>query len=263
MNFDAKRAAVALERLRDAQAVSLLAPDIAPRDEAEGVAVQRARAMLRRADPPAGFKIGATTAKMQDYLGLAGPIAAFMQTEDLHASGVSMAWADLRGPGVECEIGVRLAADLPPGPCSQAQAEAAVGDVFAAIEIVENRYGPPPSGDLQAVGVPVLVADQVFHRAAVLGAPLAGWPGIDLAALGGRIMVDGTEQARGVGADLLGHPMRALAWLANSATAHGFGGLRAGQVIMLGSVTPPIWLAGPCVVEIIFDRLGQVSVSFQ
>lgn len=262
MSFDAARAAAALEQLRAVRAVSLLPADVAPRDEAEGVAVQRARAGLRRADPPAGFKIGATAAKMQEYLGLAGPIAGFMEAADLHASGVSMGWAALRGPGVECEIGVRLAADLPFGPCSQAQAAAAVGEVFAAIEIVENRYGTPPSGDLKAVGVPVLVADQVFHRAAVLGAPLANWPEIDLAGVGGRIAVDGAEQARGTGADLLGHPIRALAWLASSATAHGFGGLRAGQVIMLGSVTPPIWLAGPCRVEISFEQLGQVSVFF-
>ena len=262
MSFDVAHAAAALERLRDARAVTLLPTDVAPRDEAEGVAVQRARAMLRRADPPAGFKIGATAAKMQDYLGLVGPIAGFMEAADLHASGVSVDWAALRGPGVECEIGVRLAADLPPGPCSQVQAEAAVGEVFAAIEIVENRYGPAPSGDLKAVGVPVLVADQVFHRAAVLGAPMADWRGIDLAGVSGRIAVDGVEQARGTGADLLGHPMRALAWLTNSATAHGFGGLRAGQVIMLGSVTPPIWLPGPCRVDIDFHGLGQVSVIF-
>jgi assimilatory nitrate reductase catalytic subunit len=47
-----------------------------------------------------------------------------------------------------------------------------VGAVFPAIEVVENRYGPAPAGDLPSFGVPSLLADQVYHAAAVLGAPV-------------------------------------------------------------------------------------------
>ena len=52
-------------------------------------------------------------------------------------------------------------------------------------------------------------------------------------------------RGEGVGADLMGHPLNCLAWLAGSSVAAAFGGLQAGQVVMLGSVTPPIWLTGP------------------
>ena len=44
-------------------------------------------------------------------------------------------------PGVECELAVRLARDLPPEHCTPEQAAEAVGDLIAGIEIVENRYG--------------------------------------------------------------------------------------------------------------------------
>jgi 2-keto-4-pentenoate hydratase len=199
---------------------------------------------------------------MQDYLGLAGPAAGFMRAEDLHPGGAVLAWRDFRQPGVECEIGVRLARALPPGPCLPEQAEAAVGDLFAAIELVENRYGKPPAGDLARIGTPTLIADQVFHAAAVLGPP-ASWREVDLATLPGRIAVDGIERARGVGGDLLGHPMRALAWLAGSEMAAAFGGLRAGQVIMLGSVTPPIWLDGPATVTVAFDGFPEAIVQLR
>ena len=260
MSFDAKQAAAELHARRLSNAISQLPAGLAPRTEAEGVAVQRARAALLHADPPAGFKIGATARKMQDYLGLGGPIAGFMRGEDLLASGAELRWSDLRGPGVECEIAVRLAHDLPPGPYTAAQAASAVDQVYAAIELVENRYGPPPAGDLQSIGVPTLVADQVYHRAAVLGAPATDWQRLDLAATAGRIALNGAVCAQGTGADLLGHPMQALAWLANSTTAHGFGGLRAGQVMMLGSVTPPIWLDGPCSITVTFDLLGEATL---
>jgi 2-keto-4-pentenoate hydratase len=212
--------------------------------------------------PPAGFKIGATAKRMQDYLGLSGPAAGFMERANLHHSGVTLSWSRFRGIGVECEIGLRLAHALPPGPCDAAQARAAVGDMFPAIEIVENRYGPPPAGDLKAVGTPTLVADQVFHAAAVLGTPMPDWRERDLVALPGRISVDGEESANGTGGDLLGHPLHALAWLAGSEVAAAFGGLQSGQVVMLGSVTPPIWLDGPCEVSVVFGELPPVTVRF-
>ena len=70
------------------------------------------------------------------------------------------------------------------------------------------------------------------------------------------------EQNSGRGGELLGHPLRGLAWLAGSAVAAAFGGLRAGQVIMLGSVIPSFWIDRPATVEMRFDGLAPVSVRF-
>ena len=97
-----------------------------------------------------------------------------------------------------------------------------------------------------------MVADQVFHAAAVLGEPLEGWRTMDLLALPGRMEVDGVDRGGEVGADLLGGPMQALAWLAGSAEAAAFGGLKAGQAVMLGSVVPPVWLDGPARIRVSF-----------
>jgi 2-keto-4-pentenoate hydratase len=229
----------------------------APADVAAGYAAQREVAAALGAIPPAGFKIGATTRQMQAYLGLAGPAAGFVPKAGLQPSPGGFRYAELIAPGVECEVGLRLGADLPAGPCTRAEAAAAVAEVFAAIEIVEKRYN-----DLAELGTPTLIADQVFHRAGVLGPPAAGWRGADLGAIRGRITVDGALRGEGVGADLLGHPFEALAWLAASPAAAVFGGLRAGQVVFLGSVTPPIWLDGPCAVTVEFDVLGKAEARF-
>lgn len=229
----------------------------APADTAGGYAVQREVAQAMGAIPPAGFKIGATTRQMQAYLGLAGPAAGFVPAGGLHASPASVRLADFVAPGVECEVGLRLGADLPAGPCTRQQAQDAVAEVFAAIEIVEKRYD-----DLAALGTPTLIADQVFHAGGVLGAPAANWRDLDLGATRGRMHVSGALRGEGVGADLLGHPMEALAWLAASPAAAVFGGLRAGQVVFLGSVTPPIWIEGPSEVVVEFDTLGRVELRF-
>jgi 2-keto-4-pentenoate hydratase len=254
--FDPDRAARALLDLRAAGArLERLDPPLGPRSEAEGAAAQRALARRLDADPPAGFKIGATARTMQDYLGLSGPAAGFIAASGLHASGAALRHADFTRPGVECELAVRLARDLPPAPCTLEQAAEAVGAVMAGIELVENRYG-----ELKALGTPALIADRVFHAAAVLGAGVGAWRALDLAALPGRMTVDGVTVGEGRGGDLLGHPLNCLAWLAGSEVAAAFGGLRAGQVVMLGSVTPPIWLDAPATVSVTFPPLPEASL---
>ncbi|MDE2007112.1 MAG: fumarylacetoacetate hydrolase family protein [Rhodospirillales bacterium] len=256
--FDPAPAAAALFAARGQGGIlPVLDPAIAPRTEAEGAAAQRALAALMGADPPAGFKIGATAKRMQDYLGLTGPAAGFIPATALHETGATLRFADFHRPGVECEIAVRLARDLPPGPCDAARAADAVGELFAAIEVVENRYP-----DLPTFGTPSLIADQVFHAGAVI-APSGGdaWRSLDIPALAGTLSVDGTVRDRGVAADLLGHPFNSLAWLASSGVAAAFGGLRAGQVVLLGSVTPPLWLDAPGSVTVAFPPLAEVRVT--
>ncbi len=240
--------------------IGRLADELRPSTLAEGVAAQRALATLTDAAAPAGFKIGATGARMQAYLGLDGPVAGFMAQDTVHASGSTLSAAPFLRPGVECELCVHLAHDLPPALTTVEQAAAAVDTLMAAIELVENRYE-----ELGAFGTPSLMADQVYHAGAFIGAPLAEWHGLDLAALRGVMTVDGAVVGEGLGRELLGHPMAALAWLAGSAEAAAFGGLRAGQVIMLGSVCPPVWLEGDTGgrgrIEVRFDGLAEAVLT--
>ena len=235
--------------------LAILPPGARPTTLAEGIAAQVALANLADSAAPAGFKIGATATLMQAYLGLDGPIAAFMPLAGLHASESTVTFASFLHPGVECELAVHLAHDLPPGQTTQAQAAAAVDLIMTGIEIVENRYP-----DLAEFGTPSLAADQAFHAAAILGPPISDWQHLDLASITGQISIDGEPAAAGHGADLLGHPMAALAWLAGSAQVAAFGGLRAGQVIMLGSVTKPIWLDRPATIEVRFDPLPPTTL---
>jgi 2-keto-4-pentenoate hydratase len=245
---DAQAAAAFLHESRAARHLIGTLPDgLAPRDEEDGVAIQHALALRVGAASPAGFKIGVDA-----------PVGGFMVPTGLHRSGAVLAFADFHKPGVECELVARLGTDLPPGPCSLEQTAAAVAELVCGIEVVEGRYV-----DVQAVGVPTMVADQMFHAAAVLGEQGGiDWHRLDLVALPGGITIDGAPQGGGVGGDLLGHPLNSLCWLAGSSLARRFGGLKAGQVVMLGSVIPPLWLAGPCTVRVAFPPLPAVTVTF-
>lgn len=260
MAFDPLPAARMLQKIRrDRVPVAPLPGGIAPTTEAEGAAVQAALAGLAGAVPPAGFKIGATGKRMQVYLGVNAPVAGFMREADVHHTHASLRFGDFIRPGVECEVAVRLARDLPFGPCSMAEALAAVGEFFAGIEIVENRYG-----DLTELGTPTLLADQMYHCAAVIGDRHdIDWRGLEIGMLRGRISLDDGTADEGVTSDLLGHPLNGLAWLVGSAEAAAFGGLKAGQVVMLGSVTPPVWLNGPATVTVAFPPLPAVTLRLE
>ncbi len=259
--FSPERCAAALmgaRRVPRAARVPLrpLSPGARPSTLAEGIAAQVALATLADQAAPGGFKIGATTARMQAYLGLDGPAAGFMARDSLHASESTLSFAPFLHPGVECELAVHLARDLPPKTYTVEEVGEAVDLLMAGIEVVENRYP-----DLKEFGTPSLVADQVFHAAAVLGAPVQDWRSLDLASIRGEMLVAGQLVGAGEGRELLGHPLAALAWLAGSAEAAGFGGLRAGQIVMLGSVTPPVWLQEPAEVEVRFGPLPPVTLN--
>jgi 2-keto-4-pentenoate hydratase len=257
MPFDPAPAAAALWQIRqDRGLVGPLPKGTAPRTEAEGAAVQFGLARLTGAVPPRGFKIGATGRRMQAYLGVDTPIGGFMRDADVYRENAELRFSDFVRPGVECEVAVRLAADLPSGPCALDQALAAVGEFVAGIELVENRYG-----DVPALGTPMLVADQMYHAAAVVGNQGGvDWRTLELGALRGRITLDNGFSDEGVTSDLLGHPLNGLVLLAGSPLAAAFGGLKAGQVIMLGSVTPPVWMQGPATVTVVFPPLPPVTL---
>lgn len=252
--FDPAAAATELHRIRRERHLVLPFAG-APSTVAEGAAAQVALAGLVGATPPAGFKIGATGARMQAYLGLNGPAAGFMEARNVYRGSAELPFASFIKPGVECEVAVILARDLPPGSYDIAKVTEAVWSVVAGIEVVENRYD-----DLRTLGTPTLIADQVYHCAAVVGAERPDWRGLDLAALRGRISVDGSVRDQGVSSDLMGHPLACLAWLASSEVAAAFGGLRAGQIVMLGSVTPPVWLDTPADVVVEFAGFPEVRV---
>jgi 2-keto-4-pentenoate hydratase len=111
------------------------------------------------------------------------------------------------------------------------------------------------------MGAPTLIADDFFAAGCVLGeiVPRSSVP--DLKAVKGRAIVNGEEVSHGTGADVLGHPHNALAWLANHLAAEGKG-LHAGQLVLTGSLVKTLWLKAGDKVRMELDGLGVVEAEF-
>jgi 2-keto-4-pentenoate hydratase len=237
-----------------------LAADAAPQDEAEGYRIQEALHDLLAADFGAmvGYKIGCTSAVMQQYLDIPHPCGGGVFAKGVHQSGASLLAKDFVRVGVECEIAVRLARDLAPSqaPFTADAVAQTIEAYLPAIEIVDDRYA-----DWQSIGAPTLVADDFFAAGCVLGKPVVRAAAPDLLDVVGRALINGNEVSRGTGADVLGHPHHALAWLANHLAARGKG-LRAGQIVLTGSLVKTIWLNAGDKVMMDLSGLGAVAVSF-
>ena len=160
--------------------------------------------------------------------------------------------------GVECEIAVRLARDLAAsGTAFTADSVAPAIDAYhPAIEIVDDRYA-----DWQTIGAPTLVADDFFAAGCVLGAAVSRAKAPDLLEVIGRAFINGVEVGRGTGADVLGHPHAALAWLANHLAASGKS-LRAGQIVLTGSLVKTLWLNAGDKAVMELSGLGTVAAEF-
>lgn len=184
-----------------------------------------------------GWKIALTTPVMQAMVGIDHPCRGAMFTDTMHTSPCTLRAADYVRLGVESEIAVRLGADVPPAatPWARETIGAFVAEAMAAIEIVDDR-----NWDYDTADVRDLVADNAFNFGCVLGAPRTDWQTLDLGALVGRMRVNSEIAGEGRGADVLGHPLEALAWLANHLAERGLG-LRAGEVVMTGSVVTTRW----------------------
>ena len=216
------------------------------------------RLLATELGPPAGYKIGCTSDVMQKYLAIPHPCAGGVHARGVHRSGAVLEAVDFVRVGVECEIAVRLGRDLVPGgePFTSDSVAGSIECYLPAIEIVDDRYVK-----WETLGAPTLIADDFFAAGVVLGEPVARSAVADLLAVEGRAWINGQEQGRGTGADVLGHPHHALAWLANHLASQG-SCVRAGELVMTGSLVKTVWLQAGDQARMEFSGLGEVHVAF-
>jgi len=226
-------------------------------DLARAYAVQQQLRALRLSagERLVGHKIGLTSQAMQRLLGVDEPDFGFLVRSMLLPDGGRVALSELIQPKVEAEVAFVLAADLEgPGVGVQDVLRATAG-VVPALEIIDSRIA---NWELR---LPDTVADNASSARVVLGSTLSAVTGLDLRLVGMVLEVNGEVVQTAAGAAVLGHPARAVAWLANRLAEFGEG-LRAGAVVLSGALGAAIAPGPGDHFRASFDRLGSVEVSF-
>ncbi len=206
---------------------------------------------------PVGYKIGCTTAVMQDYLGIPHPCAGKMFDGDVFHDSGTFSRSSLCRPGVECEIAVRIDRDMVADqPFSIESCDSFVRAAMASIELVDDRWT-----DFRTVSTPALVAENFFNAGCVLGQPSAADGGA-LKETAGTMWINGERAGSASGSEILGHPYAALAWLANHQMKRDTP-LKAGDYVTLGSVVQTQWIDAGDTIEIEFTGLGKCILRLE
>ncbi|HEX4618068.1 MAG TPA: fumarylacetoacetate hydrolase family protein [Stellaceae bacterium] len=223
-----------VELFRGRQRVEILPAELYPLDLDDAYAIRRAFQEIEETEGRgviAGYKIGLTTPVMQKLCGVGEPCYGVIFAREVHHRRAELAAADYCRLGVETEIAFRLGADLPQGG-APGEIALAVESCMAAIELIEDLHY-----DYKRLDAAAMVAGNVWNAGVVLGTPVTGWRSQDLARATARLSINGQEIGSGNGGDVMGHPLNALAWLADKLAAVGTP-LRGGMIVMTGSMVP-------------------------
>jgi 2-keto-4-pentenoate hydratase len=223
---------------------------------AEGMRAQmelRARLLVGGAKQ-IGWKVGLGAPAMQAKLQLTAPVVGFLLDVARLDSGATVQLAGWKKPAAEAEIAAYIGHDLPAGS-NRDDVGKAIAALGPAIELADVDG---PMEDVQAT-----LACDIFQRYVILGPRDIMRSGARLDGLKGRVTRSGNDVP--VPADLetnIGEVVNIVRHVADVAGAVG-GGLRAGQFIICGSLTPPMFLdPGERGIDFALEPIGGVSVRF-
>ncbi len=211
-------------------------------------------ALVARGERLVGWKAGFTNKASQAAFGTTEPVCGFLLASGVVASGATVPMSRFAQLVVEAEVAFLMRVDVRGPGVTPAQALDAVDAAMPALELVEFRFSGKPTGA-------DVIADGVYANGIVLGSPMRALAAVDLALEGLVYEVNGEIAATNTAAEVMGSPANSLAWIANHLGSRGLA-LRAGDVVMSGSVSLLLRPKAGDSVRARFTRLGSVSVTF-
>lgn len=202
-----------------------------------------------------GHKVGLTSAAMQRLLGVDQPDYGHLLDDFFYLEHEPIPMGSFLQPRIEPEMAFVLKRPLRGPGVTAHQAIAAVDFVLPALEIVDSRI------EDWRIGLFDTIADNASSGAVVLGSTPTALGDVDLRRAGAVMTRNGTVVGTGAGGAVLGSPLRALVWLANTVGARGVT-LEEGQVVLPGAVCAMVPVAAGDTVTATFAGLGSVTARF-
>jgi 2-keto-4-pentenoate hydratase len=212
------------------------------------------RARIAAGEKPIGWKVGLGAKPAMEKLGITMPVVGYMMEKSVLPDGAAVSVKGWAQPVAEPEVAVYIARDLPGGAGRNA-AIAAIGALGPAIELADL---PGPPSDVEAV-----LAGNIFHRNVILGPHDPSRAGAKLDGLAALVFRRGQQIARQEDLQAnIGNIVDIVAHVAGTLAANGEA-LRAGDVIITGSIVPPPMIE-PDETEFAYalDPVGRLSVRF-
>ena len=202
-----------------------------------------------------GRKIGLTSKAMQQATGITEPDYGVMFDDTVYDSGAEIPVEQFSNVRIEVELAFVLKAPLEGPDCTLDDALAAIDYAVPALEVLNSHI------ELEGRTIVDTIADNAAYGAMVLGDVRRRPAEIDLRWVPGVLSRNGEIEETGVAAGVLGHPATGVAWLANKFHQHG-GRLEAGEIILAGSFTRPMWVSRGDSVLCDYGPMGTITCRF-
>jgi 2-oxo-hept-3-ene-1,7-dioate hydratase len=202
-----------------------------------------------------GRKIGLTSKAMQEATGITEPDYGVMFDDTVHGSGAEIPTAHFSNVRIEVELAFVLKHPLEGPGCTLEDALAATDYVVPALEVLNSHI------ELEGRTIVDTISDNAAYGAMVLGDVRVRPDEIDLRWVPGVLSRNGEIIETGVAQGVLGHPATGVAWLADKFAQHG-ARLEAGEIILAGSFTRPVWVSRGDSVLCDYRELGVIECRF-
>ena len=202
-----------------------------------------------------GRKIGLTSKAMQHATGIAEPDYGVMFEDTVYPSGAEISVDLFSNVRIEVELAFLLKEPLEGPDCALEDAIRATEYVMPALEVLNSHI------ELEGRTIVDTISDNAAYGGMVLGETRKRPDEIDLRWVPGLLYKNGEIEETGVAAGVLDHPARGVAWLANKFHQHG-ARLEAGEIILAGSFTRPLWVQRGDDVLADYGPMGTISCRF-
>lgn len=217
-------------------------------------------ALMRRrtaaGDAVVGYKAAYTSVAVQAQRGNGGPVAGALLRSAVLDEDKPIAIVPDRRNAVEPEIAILLAADLPGPLVTPLDVRRATAVLLPAIEVAVGARGNVDRTRH------MVIATNKTAGSVIVGGPGRSPDGIDLRVEGCVLEINGKVRGTATAAEVMGDPYVAAAFIANTLLAHGEV-LRAGAILMTGSIVAATPIAAGDEVRARFTRLGDIAIRFE
>lgn len=224
-------------------------------DEAYYIQLEQIKRKVDKGAIIVGKKIGATSKAIQQMFGVNQPDYGHLLDNMMYVEGETIPLDNYIQPKAEFEIAFKLKKELKGPNVSILDVLEATEYIVPAIEIIDSRI------EDWNIKFEDTVADNGSSASAVIGSKPTSLENIDLTHIGMVAYKNGEFLDSAAGAAVLGNPLRAVAWLANSLGKYDVS-LKTGEVVLSGALSAAVPIEDGDTFTAEFDHIGSVSVSF-
>lgn len=252
--YEMKRLEQAEKEVKPIDPISKSFPGYPSLEWAHAICEGKIQKKIDAGEKIAGFKVGLTNIAARKKMGMPDSFYGYLLDSMVLESGVNLKRDEMIEPRLESEICFKLKSDLQGKGLTVKDVMNATEVICASFEICDARIAN------WACAYPDFFADNGMSCRVVLAGSWHPPADIDLPNERAVLTCNGDKVAEGSGDMAMGHPANVVAWLAGKLAERGKG-LKAGQIIMTGTLTAMVPMEKGAEYMAAFSTLGKVTLS--